>query len=635
MLIGAAGVGKTKILHQVADDIEDAGTPVIRLYPPGEDLDGPASALTQAAASMREQGINGVLDPIYDPSATFEHKLDAFRQGLMTLDDGAAVFFDVPSSWSWSDGRSSDATTIGLRGQQIINALLLARGDKQILLASSSSLPLGLESRRVGILPAREFLAHTNWGNHAETAQQVIALLPTHEHATLNPLELRALVALAALGALDIRSAIAGGFREIRQQLIIRITQHSWLAEAFLTLGEMRFPVSASLKDRLLEICEGETHDHRRLLDEVLLLEDSGKWMFHPRLRVSPKEVGVSAQRASALIKQANIELARGWADLVHGDWRTVWDGTVAKGESIHHWAEADEEQKIVDMTDVSTLMVLGRRRSLEGDYDGAVQAFRRATGISPNESYAHEYLGYNLDRLGKELRAAEAAFRRAVELDPTNPWWNRRLIQALQRRGKLAAAWSAWLDALHAVVGSGEANEWLQRHLHVGVARGFLDNGEADKALRVLNSIERERWCDEFIPIFNVARHWLEAEELDASVFPEHLPFETRWEGPKLGVDEPRSWYPARVSEAGDDEVILECAEAPTAGARPRIFTLTLTTSEFRKLAALPSDAPVEVDQFVELHVDYEGRRRIFLHPNVQPLSLSDPLDLLQSWRR
>ena len=78
-----------------------------------------------------------------------------------------------------------------------------------------------------------------------------------------------------------------------------------------------------------------------------------------------------------------------------------------------------------------------------------AVKVFRLAVQLDPEHAYAHHYLAYNLDWLAENTEALESHYRRAIDLQPTHPWFWSRWICYLATRGRGAEAKAQWHEAV------------------------------------------------------------------------------------------------------------------------------------------------------------------------------------------
>lgn len=165
--------------------------------------------------------------------------------------------------------------------------------------------------------------------------------------------------------------------------------------------------------------------------------------------------------------------------------------------------------------------------------------------------------------------------------------------------------------------------HEWDEREAMESNCRYHLDRGDLLSAAKALSKIPKGTWTDETHRLSNILNHRREAEWLEASLFPETLEFNIRWEGPHLGDGrKPESWFPGRVVSFGETEtrweVELELGEPPPPKDPddPNIFGLSVSLDCFRKEANLEPDAMPVLDQMLELHVYSDGTQRIFFHP-------------------
>lgn len=638
-ITGAAGTGKTVVLDLLHELAAGQSRPVIRLSPSSGELDGPANAIAQGAISLIEHGATGALERVFDPTVGFDEKLRAFGRGLVEADE-ALVLVDVPDSWARPDF-GKDGGTFAFQGESVVREVLDQRNGHRVILASRRpSLMVGtikpVALPRGGGLQTLIDPAF-DWGRCQSAAADLRREVPEHDLANLTPLAVRVAVALAAFGLepLRLRHACRGGWPTLRPLLQVEVQKRRWLREALFVLSQARISVGEQLLVQLVQACDGpDEQSSRPILEDAILLRESSGWVLHPQLRML--DMNLENDRARELADGSNRRLAQAWARSTN---LRTWAGVIAWWESLHHWAEAGEESQLDNVPDVSMWTTLGRRLSLRGDYIAAVRAFHRAVELQPEDSYAHEYLAYNLDRLGQQRGDAERSFRRAVELNPANPWWNRRLVQALQRRGKIEEAWDAWIAALDNVEDTTEPSEWLQEHLYRGVCRGFLDRGQTELAAEVLGAVPREQWIPVFKELHNVVLHRREAEWLEASLFPEDLEFDERWNGPHLGGgdgdEQPESWFPGRVVafDEARGEVELELGE-PAEGEEPEVFGLTLSEADFLEQAELPAHVRPRLNQLLELHVHADGTQRIFLHALPHRLGRAAGLELLSTFR-
>lgn len=100
---------------------------------------------------------------------------------------------------------------------------------------------------------------------------------------------------------------------------------------------------------------------------------------------------------------------------------------------------------------DAEALAMLGVARAEAGDPIGAVSAFRRATALRPDDALGWTRLGVSLVRANRGAVSgdAEAVFRRALELDPSQTAARYFLGDAALSRGDRAEALEMWSPLL------------------------------------------------------------------------------------------------------------------------------------------------------------------------------------------
>ncbi|MDQ7812954.1 c-type cytochrome biogenesis protein CcmI [Brevundimonas sp.] len=103
---------------------------------------------------------------------------------------------------------------------------------------------------------------------------------------------------------------------------------------------------------------------------------------------------------------------------------------------------------------DHQALTMLGAARFEAGDPIGAVSAFRRAVAVRPDDAGGWTRLGVSLARAnnGAVSGDAEAAFRRALELDPAQGGARYFLGDAAMARGDTAMAREMWSPLIAAL---------------------------------------------------------------------------------------------------------------------------------------------------------------------------------------
>lgn len=216
-----------ELLQQLA---ADQRWPVIRLCPTSGELDGALNAIAQGAAGLIERGANGELERVFDPTVTFDDKLDAFGRSLGEAED-SLILIDMPDSWA-HPRFGKDGGTFAFQGENVIREVLSQRNGHRVVLASRRAL-LGAGPVKTLKLPqgGGSMLAAFDWGRCQAAAVELGREVAAPELAKLTPLALRVAVALAALG-LDparLRNACRGGWPTLRSMLQSEAQRRRWL----------------------------------------------------------------------------------------------------------------------------------------------------------------------------------------------------------------------------------------------------------------------------------------------------------------------------------------------------------------------------------------------------------------------
>ena len=262
-------------------------------------------------------------------------------------------------------------------------------------------------------------------------------------------------------------------------------------------------------------------------------------------------------------------------------------------------------------MTHIRILLDRGRALSLQGHYKLAAAVYSRCLErLGPDDAYAQHYFGFNLDRAGSSRDQAEQALRRAVELDPSNPWWNTRLVTFLIEQTRFLEARNEWLSAIDRVDPTGETVErspWLARHMHRWVVSEWLDHAEVEFAREVFEGIPRQI-VEQDLVLSRLAQRLADAEEAQAlgeTIYPPYVPSEERWKGPRVVPQTSadgsalRAWYPGRIAEANDNTVAVVFATADLDPEKRRVMIRELSADDWKRAARRP---PASAKGFVEI---------------------------------
>jgi tetratricopeptide (TPR) repeat protein len=283
--------------------------------------------------------------------------------------------------------------------------------------------------------------------------------------------------------------------------------------------------------------------------------------------------------------------------------------------ERAHHLAgaglDAAQAWSALDLRCREFYWDRARALSLQRHFEPAAAVYRECLKrFGENDAYAQHYLGFNLDRAGIRREEAESALRRAVEVDPSNPWWNTRLVTFLIDQVQFLEARRQWLRAIAQVDPTGELvgrDPWMARHMHRWVVTDWLDHGEVELAREAFDSIPRHIvQADPYLS--RLGNRLVDAEEAHAlgnTVYPPFIPPEERWQGPRLVPDTStsgsprRAWYPGRVVQATDDAVVIVFAIPNGDPQGRRVMTRELDAATWKRAANRP---PASATGFIEI---------------------------------
>jgi len=286
--------------------------------------------------------------------------------------------------------------------------------------------------------------------------------------------------------------------------------------------------------------------------------------------------------------------------------------------ESLHHdllgttpnLLESDTRLQFVEQLDG-----IGRTRSrVYHEHRQAAWLFRLAVQLDPNHAYGHHYLAFNLDWLAEEAHEVEAHYKKAIELQPSHPWWWSRWISYLATRGRFREAKSTWRAALDTLSPDEDGSpDWIFLSLHRWVARWLLHWAELDFAEDVLRAIPKQfAQNDASIQTLWDLLKALRQAERDSCVFPLSIPAKDWWSpGPHTDLPSSwegrplRSWEPARVEGVDQDRLVafLIVAKRPASkGANPLYFELELNRDTVVKAAYGFGWDEVQEGTFIEI---------------------------------
>jgi serine/threonine-protein kinase len=133
----------------------------------------------------------------------------------------------------------------------------------------------------------------------------------------------------------------------------------------------------------------------------------------------------------------------------------------------------------------LGVVLHLGNALREQGDFAGAVAAYREAVRLDPNSARAHNNLGVAL-AAQKDLSGAVASYREALRLNPDLPQVHNNLGNALQAQGDLTGAVLAYREALrldpnYAIVYKNLGNARQAQGDFAGAAAAYRENIRLD----------------------------------------------------------------------------------------------------------------------------------------------------------
>ena len=184
----------------------------------------------------------------------------------------------------------------------------------------------------------------------------------------------------------------------------------------------------------------------------------------------------------------------------------------------------------VLGAKDANTLLQFAGFNFVIGNHEKAVAVFRQAIAVDRNRADLHYSLGFVLGLLGRHDEQL-AAYRRALELNPTSPLYQRAIGVAELRLQHVREAEKAFRDAEQLMEGYPGREIWLPGLAYgyamldmdddaVRLAREYLSGenrsgGAGDRALAHLAM--REQGKEQALAELNAAVTKIEAEEIDA----------------------------------------------------------------------------------------------------------------------
>ncbi len=502
---------------------------------------------------------------------------EATRELAAKAGDELTVVATVPRTWSMEAAVHDEPwqNALAHRARAFLQGLTSAR-LRVVVITTRDTRPVELGRDGLETIPlarpknTRALLRSVDWGDYEQAAQALDAALP--EELEPSPIHLRLAVGAVALDATapsiarDLERPRGEALRAISDDIVDRLSleRHDELRRSIVRQLLARRPIPRGQVEALTGVPSG----HRAFVTECLGYGDDD-------IRVSPdirRRFGRLLARQSdedaELHETTHRRLAEYYETLdgAANIASTFGAATTAWLEKTHHRAHLEPATED-DLPAREMYWARGRELSIHRKRpDAAAAVYEKCVAKFDDDAYAWHYLAVNLERAGKDRKRAEQAYRRAIELESSNPWWNSRLTTFLIGQGRPRAARTAWREALDCVDPDGERvaeSAWLGEHFHRWACRAWLEVGSVSDAFEILQGIPDEvvQASEKLRELEQDVVDAVEAEALGGSVYPESYPIADRW-----NVSDPlpaerdgrtlEKWFPGRISSVTDAHV-------------------------------------------------------------------------------
>jgi hypothetical protein len=635
-IAGSPGTGRNWLPLYLA---EQAGA--VPVWAPSlDELDSAVQLVLQAASALAPETRARVARQAHTPSAAQQVADELAREGRV-------LAVRLPGNWADEAARPNDVWRAHThqQGRAVLREFVHHRALRLVLITARTAIPraLGLEPRRPDRVLEAPQVAQSAlrdaelWGALAPAAASLVDL---PEVERVEAVSVRLAVSLLHLGVSReqvLRELACRSFARRMQGLgsLLRdvLTREAGLRAGLVRLCAFRVPVPRSHLEPIAALA-GEFKEV--LTRGVAYGEDSVR--VHPTLRrfVPGAEDPSEDTRAELMgISEVLDGAVQHWqTDAVRWWLEKHYQAALAGDAGARVFEQAQDT-----LPAPVWFWTRARALSLARKFEEAATLYERGLDRFPEAAYGWHYLGYNLAKAGQEPRRAEQAFRKAVELEPENPWWNRRLVTFDIGRARFAQAEQDWDEALGRLDPDGERSEndaWLVNQVHCHVAKAWLDVGEPQRAREVLDSIAPGLipldWRLEALDL--AIDDALESEWLGTSVYHPKVPMAERWRGPRLADPEGvERWFPGRVVAADAEEVQVVYAVPTDPHEMRRVVRARFTQDQWRTLAG-GEQGELQPDTFIELLHLSNGSQRVVLGKCLGEADYDDEISpYLRTW--
>jgi len=600
----------------LADALRERDEIAVLCAPPAHALDAGPMALAELAGGLKDAAcVNGETDTLRDGAVPLAEKIKCVRQWIIDSRDSIVLLLDEPSSWP---DRSEQTQHFADHARMVIADLVRDIPCRRVLTGDAPEGMPFLARETVGeSSEPQTFLTDRDaWGDLAQAASDL------HEAAggalrEFSPLQLRLLVALVDVTSIDEVRAIlalpARSRRALSRRLLGALTEagdYKDLLCAWRKLAHIRRPFA----EELLGTIAGKLSKRSgALLRNCLLYEVDGSFLLHETLRRDAAAIPRSHNEDYTEFRQ----LSKYYRDLRdEAEQRDRGEALPTALDGFYYAARAgdpgllDREPYFADQLDM-----LGKTLSYEFHrYGQAADVFERALQMDDGDDYAHHYLAYNLDRLGRDAERVERHYRGAIERNRAHPWWRARLVQFLLTRGRTAAARDEWDRALDELDGGERTgNVTFYETLHGWVADVALRRGQLPFADSVLGEVPPNvRTESSQITALIRRLRALQLAQADGAYVPAQYLVKGWWKnGPFLlgrRIGDPqdiplRRWLAGRIEHIDEHEIELRVRDIdPASSADPPTASICMSIADFDRLSRDEPAAELQPGRFIEI---------------------------------